>query len=186
MEKHMEKQTALDQFKALYISYAPALIRYASQFVGINTAEDLAQDIFMKVWLKHHSILKDESELKNYLYQSIRNACLDHLRHKDIEHCFFKEAANKFKTHISALHSENDLIFLQKQQLSRIYQEIGKLPEKRKQIFLMSYQDERKNIEIAKILKISQRTVEAQLYKALKTLRAAILMSLIFLSFFPL
>ena len=65
-----------------------------------------------------------------------------------------------------------------------IYKEIDKLPDKCREIFTMSYLEERKTSEIAVLLNISTRTVEVQLYKALKILRGILLSCLIFLSNF--
>ena len=62
------------------------------------------------------------------------------------------------------------------------YKEMDRLPEKCREIFTMSYLEERKTSEIAVLLNISTRTVEAQLYKALKILRGILLSCLIFLS----
>ena len=65
-----------------------------------------------------------------------------------------------------------------------IYKEMDKLPDKCREIFTMSYLEERKTSEIAVLLNISTRTVEVQLYKALKILRGILLSCLIFLSNF--
>ena len=56
-----------------------------------------------------------------------------------------------------------------------------KLPDKCREIFSMSYLEERKTVEIADLLNISPRTVEAQLYKALKLLRAVLMAVFFFL-----
>ena len=53
----------------------------------------------------------------------------------------------------------------------RINDAIGELPAKCREVFILSYQHDRKNKEIAEQLGISIRTVEVHLYKALKSLR---------------
>jgi len=58
--------------------------------------------------------------------------------------------------------------------MSAVYCEIDKLPSRCREIFVMSYLEERKADEIARLLNISKRTVEAQLYKGLKMIRDAI------------
>ena len=73
---------------------------------------------------------------------------------------------------------------LEDERLELIYKEMDKLPEKCREVFTMSYLEERKTSEIAVLLNISPRTVEAQLYKALKILRGILLSCLIFLSNF--
>lgn len=54
----------------------------------------------------------------------------------------------------------------------RINQAIGELPDKCREIFVLSYLKDMKNSEIAQMLNVSVRTVEAHIYKALKSLRA--------------
>ena len=59
-------------------------------------------------------------------------------------------------------------------QLRAVYLEIDKLPDRCREIFRRTYLDGCKSRDIAAELGISQRTVEAQLYKALKLLRRSL------------
>ena len=52
-----------------------------------------------------------------------------------------------------------------------VYREIAKLPDRCREVFTLAYVDGKKSVEIAGMLNISQRTVEAQLYKGLKIIR---------------
>ena len=70
------------QFKELYKSIAPMLIFYAGKYVNAVTAEDLVQDVFLKVWQKRTFLFLKEG-IKTYLYRSVQHACLDYLKH----HC---------------------------------------------------------------------------------------------------
>ena len=67
--------------------------------------------------------------------------------------------------------------------LNNLFNEINRLPPKCKEIFVESYIDGKKASEIASEKSISQRTVEAQLYKALKILRGALAVIILFFSF---
>ena len=71
-------------------------------------------------------------------------------------------------------NDDPQFLFSKDERLEHVYKEIDKLPEKCREIFIMSYLEERKTAEIALLLNLSTRTVEAQLYKALKTLRNAL------------
>ena len=67
----------------------------------------------------------------------------------------------------------------------RINQAIGELPDKCREIFVLSYLKDMKNSEIAQMLNVSVRTVEAHIYKALKNLRTRLgVLFLLFLHFF--
>ena len=52
MDRPKEDDRELIQFKELYKSNAPMLIFYAGKYVNAITAEDLVQDVFLKVWQK--------------------------------------------------------------------------------------------------------------------------------------
>ena len=58
------------------------LIFYAGKYVNAVTAEDLVQDVFLKVWQKRTFLFLKEG-IKTYLYRSVQHACLDYLKH----HC---------------------------------------------------------------------------------------------------
>ena len=55
------------------------LIFYAGKYVNAVTAEDLVQDVFLKVWQKRTFLFLKEG-IKTYLYRSVQHACLDYLK----------------------------------------------------------------------------------------------------------
>ncbi len=63
---------------------APVLVFYAGKYVDKLTAEDLVQDVFLRVWQKQTPLFLKEG-LKTYLYRSVQHACLDYLKHQQIE-----------------------------------------------------------------------------------------------------
>lgn len=166
---------------------APILIYYAGNYVEKTMAEDLVQDVFLRVWQKRTPLLLKEG-LKTYLYRSIQHACLDYLKHQEIEGNYLKATINRLKIEEINHYQDAHSLFEEDERLFRIYEEMEKLPQKCKQIFVMSYLEERKTAEIAVLLNLSKRTVEAQLYKALKILRNILLpvYLLIFISFYGL
>jgi RNA polymerase sigma-70 factor (ECF subfamily) len=173
MNESLKDEEILELFRTLYKREAPVLISYAAGFTDADTAEDIVQDIFLKVWNQRSFIfLKDG--IRTYLYHAVRHACLDHLKHLDI--CADYGKAFRLKLQIEELYFTDDPDFLMEEdvRLPLIYREIEKLPGKCREIFIMAYLEERKASEIAALLNLSKRTVEAQLYKGLKTIREAL------------
>ena len=160
MKDYIIKNHELDKFKLLYLENAPRLIFYASKYVDSDTAEDLVHDIFIKIWQKKE-IYSVEEGLKTYLFRSVQNACLDYLKHKSIEMTYADEVARRLKIEEIDYYNQSDAAELEKERLDSVYREIAKL----------AYVDGKKSVEIAGMLNISQRTVEAQLYKGLKIIR---------------
>ena len=109
--------------------------------------------------------------LTTYLYRSVQHACLDCLKREDIKESYIESVIKQLKIEEIYFNDDPKSLFNKDERLQMIYHEVEKLPERCRDIFTMSYMEERKTPEIAKLLNISQRTVEAQLYKALKTLR---------------
>lgn len=71
-------------YQRIYLKYGPMLLRFAEKFVSELFAEDIVQDVFLKLWDKQIFILP-EDELKRVLYTSVRNACIDSLRRINLE-----------------------------------------------------------------------------------------------------
>ena len=171
------------QFKELYKSNAPMLIFYAGKYVNAIAAEDLVQDVFFKIWQKRTFLFLKEG-IRTYLYRSVQHACLDYLKHQEVKGDYINTVTTQLKIEEIYYNDDPQSLFAEDERLELIYKEMDKLPEKCREVFTMSYLEERKTSEIAVLLNISPRTVEAQLYKALKILRGILLSCLIFLSNF--
>ncbi|MDE7154718.1 MAG: sigma-70 family RNA polymerase sigma factor [Muribaculaceae bacterium] len=145
-------------FKRLYLP----LGMYALRFVhDVAISEDLVQDAFMKAWL----YLENGGTIDNiqaFMYRSVRNGCLTWLRQQreTLDESFIPEVGEE----------EIDTSFRD----AKIWRAIDELPEKCRQIFLMSKQDGLSNEEIATELDISIKTVKNQKTKALSRLREAL------------
>ena len=150
------------------------LIFYAGKYVNAVTAEDLVQDVFLKVWQKRTFLFLKEG-IKTYLYRSVQHACLDYLKHQEVKGDYINAVTTKLKIEEIYYNDDPQSLFAEDERLELIYKEMDKLPDKCREIFTMSYLEERKTSEIAVLLNISTRTVEVQLYKALKILRGILL-----------
>lgn len=124
--------------------------------------EELALDIFVYVW-ENRKTLRIQFSLKAYLFQTARNKCLNVIRQKkntialhDMEHDI----------------ADTNVMSLEDEELSRLIQEaIFALPDKCKEVFNLSRNENLSNKEIADKLNISIKTVEGQITKALKKIK---------------
>ncbi len=170
MYNWIENENALNQFKKTYNLHASGLIFYARKFTDQQTAEDIVHDVFLKIWdKKQHLILEDE--IKTYLIRAVQNACFDYLKHVSVENDYISKVSHELKLEELEFYDNASNRLVLEDQIAAIHQAVDKLPDKCKQIFTLSYLENKKNAEIAEILNISIRTVESQLYKALKQLR---------------
>lgn len=142
-----------------------ALAAFAFRYVADrDIAEELVQDVFTNLWAKATTI-HVETTLKSYLYGAVRNACLNFLKHQKVQ---TKHAERML--HSATIAQSVD--FLEMDQLEeKIKRALDKIPEKCRQVFEMSRNEGKRYQEIADELRLSLKTVENQMGKALKILR---------------
>jgi RNA polymerase sigma-70 factor (ECF subfamily) len=176
----MESSHIMEQFKRLYEKYAPGMIFYARKFVDRQTAEDIVHDVFLKIWSRETVMIIDES-IGSYLYRAVQHSCLDYVKHLSVHNDYVGRAIADLT--MEELVSEKNPIdtLIEQEQRDAVYKSIDQLPEKCREVFVLAYLEEKKNAEIAESLHISVRTVEAQIYKALKILRNMLKLVIIYL-----
>lgn len=130
-----------------------------------DSAEEIVQQVFVNLWKHRHEMEADKS-IRSYLYTSVKNRCLNHLRDhkKHRSHYLDIELELEIPVRDHDRLSEKDL----EQQLQ---QALDKLPEKCREVFMLCRFQDMKYKEVAQQLNISPKTVEAQMSKALKILR---------------
>lgn len=154
-------------FKQLFNYYYPGLVLYADQFTASNSqSEEIVQDFFVRLWERHHA-LRPAGSVKSYLFTSVRNGCLNYLRHQRVKSDYIRELEDLSQTHL--LYDPD--LYVASELQEKITQAIGKLPDRCREVFIMSRMEGMNNEDIACQLGISKRTVETQISKALKILR---------------
>lgn len=162
------KEKQLEEvFKALH---AP-LYFYAVKFVQNNeVAKDMVQDAFLGLL---DTVGKANiSNVKSYLYQAVRNNCLNYIKHTYIENSFAEFEKQRAEREIAFYDSHQTLV--EKELHQQLSEAIAKLPKKYETVFRMSRYEGLKNKEIAEKLGISVRTVETQIHRALVYLRKSL------------
>ncbi len=161
------KQSDNGAFEALFRKYFKALAAFANKFVSdLDDSQDLVQEVFVKLYEQRAS-LEIHTSLKAFLYQSVRNKCLDQIRMVSSRSAHHEE--------ILAINKGNEVddsdLVLQVELEEKIHLAIKNLPDQCQLVFKMSRLEGKRNQEIADELSISKRTVETQISNALKKLR---------------
>jgi RNA polymerase sigma-70 factor (ECF subfamily) len=155
-------------FERVFRSYYIPLNQYAYSITGQKeTAEEIVQDTFYNIWKGKEKIWILNS-LKSYLYKSVKNRSLQYLEHLHVKECYRN---NILKQNIVQTEISPDEILENKETENLLKQTLKKLPERRKQIFYMHHISGKKYKEIAEILSVSVKTVEAEMTKTYKLLR---------------
>jgi RNA polymerase sigma-19 factor, ECF subfamily len=154
-------------FRAHFAGMAAFVDRYVR---SPDMAEELVQDIFLKIWAKRARLAEIES-LKTYLYRAARNQALNHLRRLKLERRWQEEQAAGGEP-VTAFAADDDA---SGQELAEKVQiAINRLPPRCREIFLLSRDGGLTYNEIARTLEISVKTVETQMGRALKALRGSL------------
>jgi RNA polymerase sigma-70 factor (family 1) len=160
---------APDNFEEVFKQYYAPLVVYACKFVPeTDIAREIVQDFFVRLYEKWNTIIIGSS-LKSYLYRSVYNCCINYIHQRTIQD---KHLRNIDMERSDEDNLENEINSVELQ--NRIYQLIETLPPKCRKIFKMNRMEGMKNDEIAETLKLSKRTVETQISKALKILRKSL------------
>jgi RNA polymerase sigma-70 factor (ECF subfamily) len=162
-------------YKALFRKHYPNLLFYVNSLIGDEEAEDVVQDVFVELWKRKDTMVIGD-QTRSYLYKAAYTRALNVLKHRNIKdrHAAIMEEINRKRTGYYHPYEQNETIKrIEDRELRTTLREaIDELPGKCKIIFRLSYLHDMKNKEIAEAMGISLRTVEAHIYKALKTLRA--------------
>lgn len=167
------KNEDADLCTAYFRKYYSSLKFYASRFLDDQQAEDVVQDAFMDLWQRRDKIEKGEY-LRAFLYKSVYTRALNILQHSVIVENHGKAITDIYLKKVDYFCSDSNEILeaIESNELGEeILQVIESLPNKCKEVFKLSYLYEMKNKEIADVMGVSLRTVEAHMYKALGLLR---------------
>ncbi len=151
----------------IFKKYYPFLTRLLNRILlNASTSEDIAQDVFFELWKKRDS-LSIKSSLKAYLRRAAINKALNHVRDNKIKIDDKAEDLTWLKSKI-----EGSIEQLETKELKDlIHSTIDCLPDRCRQVFVLSRFEYMTYNEIAVQLGISTKTVENQISKALKILR---------------
>lgn len=158
-------------FRKLFDSYRNDLYKFSLSMVcSKDYAEEIVQDVFMKIWIKRES-LNPEMSFKSYLFTITRN--------KNIK--FLKKASNNRKLREEIFYKKQKFanptdLHIRESELESLKEEaLDKLSPRRREIFKMSRNENKSYEEIADELGISISTVRNQMSKSLEVLRDFIL-----------
>lgn len=164
------RQGDAGQFESLFRSSYVSLVRYAKTLVkDHDTAEEIVQDLFFRLWQDKEKI-KIESSLNGYLFRAVHNRCLHWIEHNRV---IEKHARDMAYSQTENMENPSEIIQYKELQ-SKIAKILARLPERCGRIFCMNRFEGLKYADIAEILSVSIKTVEANMGKALKEFRRAL------------
>lgn len=147
-----------NQFRQLYLPLGMYALRIVND---ADAAEDLVQNAFMKAWQ-----IVDAGggidNFKGYMYRCVRNECISFLRSRLVT------------VELDCVSEVDDEVVDTSFRDAKIWNAIDALPDRCREVFLLSKRDGLSNEEIAAELDISIKTVKNQMTKAFTRLRDAL------------
>jgi RNA polymerase sigma-70 factor (family 1) len=162
-----------EEFNKIFIEYYNKLCAFAYHYIQDREAtEDVVQDVFCHL-IERHQEIRQES-LSTFLFQCTRNKALDYLKNAHNQ----QETIDGFQE-LSELDTFFDDMIINRPEVEYDYQVlldavrslVATLPDKTREVFLMSRRQQMSNKEIAAALNISVKTVEKHITKSLSFLR---------------
>jgi RNA polymerase sigma-70 factor (ECF subfamily) len=157
-------------FEVVFRAYYAELCSFVAAQVGSDAlAEELVQDVLLRVW-QGRAQLDAKQSLRHYLYRAARNHTINHLKRRRLEDRWRDNAA----TAPARASSSTDEAVRTHELSDAIAETLATLPERCRLIFTMSREQGLSYADIAEVLDISVKTVETQMGRALKALRAGL------------
>jgi len=155
-------------FTDLIIRYSKKLYYFSLRYLGNNEeAEELVQSVFINIW-EHRKSLDETMSVKNYIYRSAVNYIYNYLKKKAIRARFVESELQKGE--LQSNNTYDQIIFHDLERSIKLIVET--LPSQQQKIFQLSRFEGLSHEEIAKDLDLSVRTVENQIFRALKIIKS--------------
>lgn len=154
-------------FESLFYLLNTPLIKFSMMYVHQKeAAEEIVSDVFVKCWINRKS-LTDVYNMDTYLFVAVKNQSLNYIKKYSHIHLIQIEDTNEVKF-IKTFNPQE--VLEKKELLFKMEQSIEALPQQCRIIFRLVKEDGIKYKEVAEILNISPRTVQTQLFRAMRKL----------------
>lgn len=151
-------------FEVIFKAYYNQLVGFNNQFIrNKEEAKNITQEAFVLLW-QNKSKVETKNGIRAFLYTSSKTLCINFLRHKKMMSQYQIICISEMEVEILDSFNFNEFEFNELDEL--IEQSINELPERSKIVFIKSYVEGKKNMEIAEEMNISIKAVEANKARA--------------------
>lgn len=148
-----------ETFELLFERYHLSLLVVARHFVPSTVAEDIIQDVFLKLWEKRKDLEQIES-VKDYLYSAVKYGCFNYIRSQAIEQRYIENLTDE----------AFEEVMLDEEVFVELSNAIAELPESYRKVIELSLEGKHAD-EIAQIMGVTRDAVNAYKKRAKSSLR---------------
>lgn len=158
-------------FAELFRHFYDRLLHFCIQYVHTReAAEEIVSDVFVKIW-NRRTELEKITNLEVYLFVAIKNHSLNYLeQYSSLRIMPLNDTGMAQLTNV--IDPERTMEW--KEILFKMDQEVGRLPDQCRKVFKLIKEEGFRYKDVAEILNISPRTVETQLFRAMRRLNEVI------------
>lgn len=158
---------SMDAYAKIYRSYSARIyVNILKMVKDENEAQELLQDVFLKVWTKRQ-LVDPQQSFRSYLFQIAKNTVYNFIRKRNLD----RQVENYMKSHLQEgyCHIEEDLIIKENEEW--LLKTIEQLPPRRQQIFRLCKIEGKSYVEVSESLGISTSTINDHIVKATKFIK---------------
>lgn len=155
-------------YELLFERFYPELCAYACQWVELEDAENVVQDIMLWLWQNHRE-LHIETSLRTYLFTATKNRCLTLINRGQMRQRIMSSLHKAMEEQFEApdFYILGDLV-------TKLEEALDELPESYREAFVQHRFNNKSYKEIAAEMGVSQKTVEYRISQAIKLLRVSL------------
>ena len=167
-------------FQEIYATFQPKILRFIARMVGEDEAEDLTQEVFIKIG-SALGTFRGEASLSTWIYRIATNTALDKLRNPSFQRTTSNSPEQQSSSHEPEIADKNvwtgektplvEHQIFRKEMNDCIQGFIENLPEDYRTVLILNEFEGLKNKEIAEILEISLAAVKIRLHRARERLK---------------
>ena len=157
-------------FETIYHNNKDNVFNLALHYVqNVEDAKEITQDVFMSVY-QNLEKYRNEASISTWIYRITINKCLDFIKAKQRKKRFafitslFGDDQNL--KHDVATFEHPGVILEDKEALNKLFQQINELPDNQKTVLILSKIEQKSQAEVAEIMQISVKAVEALFQRA--------------------
>lgn len=156
-------------FDVIFRQYSKPLFYYAAKFVDDDAARDIVQDVFIKLWTTENITVK--LSFNGLLFVMVRNRCLQHIEKQKVRKKYLESSKLLLQEEELSFYKEDRTSLIELEMENKLNEVLNELPQRCRQVFMMSRYENKKNKQIAADLDISIKAVEKHITKALSLIR---------------
>ncbi len=163
------------EFSRIYTLYFPKMVRFAREYViSEEEAQCIVQDLFLYLW-EHRETLEAVNNLNAFLFTLTKNRCIDfyrsYTRLSQMKKSLDSLEERELHLKMEALQQFDENMFTTNEIEELLNKAVNNLPEKCREVFILSRMEGLKHEEIARQLNISVNTVQNHISTAIRKLR---------------